>query len=264
MELFFLFFLSFFLSSIWFWLIFEEDKHHSDPIYWVLYAILLGILAAFLSLFVLKFILSNFLRFNIYDLSSMNNFDIFNNYQNLKSIAIILLISAFIEEFFKFFTIWFLFNRYKNFEEPADAMIYLSASGFGFAVIETCLKLLEAAFVSFSEYSQSLSLAIVDNILPLGLFIVFLRFLGANLLHVIASSMIGYGFAVYRMTQRLLPFLIAFFNASLLHFIFNFVIIIGGNILLALPLLWAPLFVVISKIRSLDFFYDKRLLQSTN
>ncbi|BCX15453.1 MAG: hypothetical protein KatS3mg097_345 [Candidatus Parcubacteria bacterium] len=263
MELFFLFFLSFFLSSIWFWLIFEEDKHHADPIYWLLYAVFLGILAAFLSLFVLKFILGNFLQISASDLSSISDFNFFNDFQSLKLVIIVLLISAFVEEFFKFFTIWFLFSRYKNFEEPADAMIYLSASGFGFAIIETFLKLLEAIFDSSLSSSQLVAAPLI-NIWSLGLFIVFLRFLGANLLHVIASSMIGYGFAVYRITRRFYPFFIAFFNASLLHFIFNFVIIIGGNILFALPLLWAPLFVVISKVRRLDFFYDKRLLQSTN
>lgn len=263
MDAFILFFLSFFLTSFWFILIFEKDKHHSDSIFWIFYAILLGILSAFLSLFVLAFLQKAFFNIDFFDDWKINLPSSYQELFNMDLYEIIgiinLLLGAFVEEFFKFFTVWFLFSRYKTFKDPSDAMIYLSASGLGFAIIETIANILK-----YINENPIIQLIPDDKVLSFGILLIFLRFFGANLLHIIASSIIGYGFAMYRITRRILPFFLSFLSASLLHFIFNFVIIIGNNALLALPILWGPLFVVISDIKILDSFYDKRLRRAAN
>lgn len=143
------------------------------------------------------------------------------------------LVFAFIEEFLKFFLIWLLIFPQKIFDEPVDAMIYMMFSALGFAFLEN-------AFFVFRSVDFDIFLTLI------------FRFFGANLLHVLASSLIGYGYAFSIKTRRILPFLISFFSGTLLHFIYNYLIIsLLPGFILVLPILWTTFLVVLNEVNYL-------------
>jgi len=174
---------------------------------WLFFAFFLGIVSAIISYF-------------FQDLASPFLIDRFYRF----------LVFAFIEEFLKFFLIWFLIFPQKIFDEPVDAMIYMMFSALGFAFLENAVFVLRPG-----EF----------GILPTLIF----RFFGANLLHILASSLIGYGYAFLVKTRRILPFLISFLAGTLLHFIYNyFIISLPPGFILVLPILWATFLVVLNEI----------------
>ena len=143
------------------------------------------------------------------------------------------LIFAFIEEFFKFFLIWLFIFPQKVFDEPIDAMIYMMFSALGFAFFE---NLVLALGPKTSNVFATL----------------FYRFFGANLLHILASSLIGYGYAFFVKTRRIFPFALSFLSGTLLHFLYNyFIISLTPGFILVLPILWAVFLVVLSELNYL-------------
>lgn len=161
--------------------------------------------------------------------------DIFVNWLNDTQF---LIFSSFIEEFFKFLVVWSIIFPQRVFNEPIDAMIYMMVSALGFASIENFFYLLR------SENS---------------LLVLFIRFLGANLLHILASGIIGYGYAYYKNFKRILPFIIAFIAASVLHFLYNFAIISKElGFILILPVLWSVVFIILAELDYLNFINERR------
>ena len=143
------------------------------------------------------------------------------------------LIFAFIEEFFKFFLIWLFIFPQKVFDKPIDAMIYMMFSALGFAFFE---NLVLALGPKTSNVFATL----------------FYRFFGANLLHILASSLIGYGYAFFVKTRRIFPFALSFLSGTLLHFLYNyFIISLTPGFILVLPILWAVFLVVLSELNYL-------------
>lgn len=101
--------------------------------------------------------------------------------------VVLVVLLAFIEEFFKFGAAWLVVRRDKAFDEPIDAMIYMVAASLGFATVENI-------FITGSAYPLSASLG---TFLVAGgaLSTLTYRFLGATLLHVLASALLGYVWA---------------------------------------------------------------------
>jgi RsiW-degrading membrane proteinase PrsW (M82 family) len=189
---------------------FYKKDEHPEPPLWLLFAFLLGILSAFLSYY-----LQNF-SFQFVD--SKNFWG--------------MLLSVSIEEFFKFFLILLFIYPQNVFDEPIDAMIYMMFSAFGFAFVENIAILLNSSLTS-------------------GLLtILFLRFLGANLLHILASALIGYGYAFWVKSRRYLIFIISFVSGIILHFIYNYFII---NLIyfFIIPILWTAFTVVLTELNYL-------------
>jgi RsiW-degrading membrane proteinase PrsW (M82 family) len=210
--IFFYFFLSFFLPFIWIFYFYKKDEH-PEPHLWLLFAFFLGILSAFFSYYLQKF-----------------------SFQFIEAKGFIgILLSVFIEEFWKFFLIWLFIYSQKVFDEPIDAMIYIMFSALGFAFTENV-----AFFFNLLKNSQS------SNIF----WVLFLRFLSANLLHILASSLIGYGYAFWVRTRNLLILLISFTAGVSLHFLYNY-FIINLQLFLVLPILWTAFMVVLSELNYL-------------
>src|SRR3989338_10731946 len=118
--------------------------------------------------------------------------------------------SSFVEEFLKFFAIYLIVIRSPDFDEPIDAMIYMITAALGFAAIENVL-------VMFGLISGGVGTAL--NTLAL-------RFIGATLLHALASGLIGYFLAMSwffrEHKKKLLVFGLAI--ATLFHAAFNMLI----------------------------------------
>jgi RsiW-degrading membrane proteinase PrsW (M82 family) len=144
------------------------------------------------------------------------------------------LLFALIEEFFKFFVILLFIFPQKVFDEPVDAMIYMMFSALGFAFFENL-------FLVFSPKTIN----IVSTL--------FFRFFGANLLHILASSLIGYGYAFLVKTRRIFPLIVSFFSGTFLHFLYNYIIIsLPPGFILVLPILWAVFLVVLNELNYLS------------
>ncbi|NTV44726.1 MAG: PrsW family intramembrane metalloprotease [Candidatus Yonathbacteria bacterium] len=120
---------------------------------------------------------------------------------------------AAIEETLKFaMMIIIIFQTSDYFDEPVDALVYMITVALGFAALENTLFLLEPI-----SRGQALVSFLTGN----------LRFLGATLLHVIASSVIGVtiGFTFWK--NNFFRKLAGFFGlciAIALHTAFNFFI----------------------------------------
>lgn len=143
-----------------------------------------------------------------------------------------LLLFAAIEEILKFSAAYFSVIKNRLFDERIDAMIYTITSAMGFAMMENIAVIWNSPSVSYT------------------IEIITLRFIGATLLHALASGIAGYYLAralsfkigvgaepsvgragYYALIARGLVY------ATLLHGIFNSLIIIGGSAVL-FPLLF--------------------------
>ena len=123
-----------------------------------------------------------------------------------------LLALASIEELFKFSAAYLIVSRSKYFDVPVDAMIYMIIVALGFATIENIGalqgQLKETALLS----------AVVGT--------ATLRFIGATLLHTLASALVGYYWAKGLISNRLFSnLLIGLIAASLLHASFNYLVL---------------------------------------
>lgn len=119
---------------------------------------------------------------------------------------------AFLEEYAKyFFARFFIFWRH-DFNEPADAMIYLISTGLGFAAVENVLYLIKPFGLGLYP----------------GFEISALRFIGATPLHALSSALIGYFLArSFFKSQQSKEFslFLGLGAATLLHTLFNLFIL---------------------------------------
>ncbi|OGN02618.1 MAG: hypothetical protein A2655_02750 [Candidatus Yanofskybacteria bacterium RIFCSPHIGHO2_01_FULL_43_42] len=118
--------------------------------------------------------------------------------------------SSFVEEFLKFFAIYLVILRSPEFDEPVDGMIYMITAALGFAAIENILVMLN----------------LIPNGAGTALNTLALRFIGATLLHALASGLIGYFLAMSWFFQEHKKKLIVFglAIATLFHAAFNMLI----------------------------------------
>lgn len=141
---------------------------------------------------------------------------------------------ALTEELVKFFGAYFVALRTRFVNEPVDAIIYLISSALGFSAFENTLFLLDP----FTHGEIARGIATIN-----------LRFIGATLLHVVSTGVIGLaiGYAFYKtkFVQRI--FLISsIVLATILHTLFNsFIIMSEQNIFVIFSGIWIGLVVVI-------------------
>ncbi|OHA15215.1 MAG: hypothetical protein A3G52_01250 [Candidatus Taylorbacteria bacterium RIFCSPLOWO2_12_FULL_43_20] len=124
---------------------------------------------------------------------------------------------AAIEEILKFAAAYWAGIRRKEDDEPVDPIIYLLTAALGFAALENTLFIFNPLF---------------DGNFTLGILTGNLRFIGATLLHIIASASIGValGLAFYKSkTAKFLYFLIGLAVSVTLHSAFNLFIINNEN-----------------------------------
>ncbi len=140
----------------------------------------------------------------------------------------LLLAWAFIEELFKYWAAYLVVLWQSAVDEPMDPVIYMITAALGFAALENAL------FMSGPLLSGNPTEALITG---------NLRFIGAALLHVVASASIGMALALsfYRKSKyKRLYFLTGFILSVLLHTIFNFFIMEsnGGEVLIVFSFVW--------------------------
>jgi len=108
-----------------------------------------------------------------------------------------------LEEVVKFLFVFVAVRRSSYFDEPIDAMIYTATGALGFAAMENFFLVLSNGF---------------DGVFGL----ILLRFIGATLLHALASTIVGYYWArgvKYHIEGRLI--IAGVVLASIVHTLFN-------------------------------------------
>jgi len=185
---------------IWVFFYLQEDPH-PEPKRLILTTFIVGGMMA-LPVLMLQLLAQDALNF----------FDIGKN--SIIMIAVLTLI----EEVFKFFAAFWITYKNSEFNEPIDAMIYIITAALGFATIENIL-ILGNIFSGNNAISLTASLNTAFNAISL-------RFIGATMLHALASGLLGYYWAVGIIKKSLLKYLgYGLILATLIHSIFNYLII---------------------------------------
>ena len=179
------------------WLSFYLKKDcHPEPKYLVAKAFLMGIIISPLAIL---------LQLGFSELRNTFGVNIFD-----QGTPIFFLWSSLVEEFLKFFAVYLVVIRSPEFDEPVDGMVYMISAALGFAAIENVL--------------------VMFNLIPDGagtaLNTLALRFIGATLLHALASGLIGYFLAMSWFFREQKKKLIVFglIIATLFHTAFNMLI----------------------------------------
>ncbi len=209
-ELFYAFFGGLVPAALWLWFWLQEDSANPEPRGLVVVTFIAGIVAV---LFVLP------LQQIVYHY--------FYNYFRESTVLLFFLL-ALVEEFMKFFVAYVVAFRSKAFDEPIDAVIYMVTAALGFTALENALFL-------FDPLSNG---SIVESIVTGNM-----RFIGASILHVMSSAIVGLSLALCFYKDRKVRRHMIFFGiiaATVLHTAFNLSIISdsGSNLFVTFLILW--------------------------
>ena len=221
--------ISFGLLPSFIWLVFytREDFRHPEPKRLIAFTFFLGGLVTFFVLPVQLALNRHLEAFSVVQYS-------FTSFLAL----------GFVEELFKFAVVYFFIHKTLAFDEPLHVMIYMIVSGLGFAAAENIASLSQVANGSLFH------VAILETLT--------MRFVGATLLHSIASGIVGYFWAlafvkgqkafVFQHNREFSLLSIGLLTATMLHATFNYLIISSG------PARFAILFLVVATIVLLHDF----------
>lgn len=191
-------------ALFWLWFLLHEDKAHPEPRTLIASAFIAGMLVVPLVLPLQKFAMERFYGDNL------------------------LFVWVIIEEVLKYSAalIVVLWNR--AVDEPIDTIIYMVTIALGFAALENALFIWNPLVTG--DYANTF---LTGNF----------RFLGATLLHVLASGTVGVAMALVFYKGTFLRIAIAtlgLFIAIVLHALFNFFIMDSGGetILLVFMCVW--------------------------
>lgn len=205
------FFVGLLPAFIWLWFWLHEDKEHPEPRSTLAFTFTTGMAMIFLAIPLEAFF-----------------------FQHTGSLGWRFLAWAAVEEILKFSAAFIAALHTKEYDEPLDAIIYMICAALGFAALENTLFILHNANPGILG-TNSLFLSTV--------FITNLRFIGANLLHVVASSTVGVALALSFYKPRLEKIIWGaggLVVAIVLHTLFNLFIIDGstGSVFLIFSIVW--------------------------
>ena len=145
-------------AIIWlnFWL--QEDSNHPEPKKRILITFCFGAVAALVA-YPLEYPIQTYLPLLIPG-----------------GTLIIIILSVFIEEILKFGAAYIGAFNTPDFDEPIDAIVYLTTAALGFSALENIIFILVPLIQG----------GVTDTILTINL-----RFIGASLLHIAASGTVG-------------------------------------------------------------------------
>lgn len=204
------------LLWMWFWM--HENYKHDEPKWVIALTFIVGMCAVF---FVYPF--QKLFPDQAIDASDGSGLWIISSW-------------AFLEELFKFAAAYFCALQFKNvFNEPIDAFIYLMTAALGFTALENTFYLLAPLL-----QGDTVGSIMTGN----------LRFMGASLLHVVASgslaACIGYSFYKTKF-KKILYFILGILIATALHTLFNYFIIVAteGSTFLIFSFVWLTTIILI-------------------
>lgn len=208
-------------ALFWLWFWLREDKAHPEPKNLIASAFIAGMLIVALVLPLQQFAMAQYTG------------------------TYLILVWVIIEEILKYSAALMVVLWNKAVDEPIDTIIYMITIALGFSALENALFIFNP--LNHGDY--------IDSFLT-GNF----RFLGATLLHVLASGTVGIfmALAYYRSdVVRILSATLGLFVAIVLHALFNFFIIdaSGETVLGVFMFVWMGiivLFLIFEKIKLLE------------
>jgi RsiW-degrading membrane proteinase PrsW (M82 family) len=132
---------------------------------------------------------------------------------SINSDTVLYTVLAGIEEILKFGVAFFIAFKSKDMDEPIDVMIYMITVALGFSAVENTLYSLKALGES------GLTVALINT---------NLRFVGASLVHVVSSSVIGLCLALVfykKLSTKIIFTFVGLILSIVLHTSFNLAII---------------------------------------
>jgi RsiW-degrading membrane proteinase PrsW (M82 family) len=212
-------------ALIWLYYWLQEDKEHPEPNRLIIKTFIFGMLSAIAAIVIQK--TTN--RLVLQGVSVQLAF-----YSNYIPAMIALVIGATSEEVVKYLGAYFGGLKNKENNEPIDPIIYLITAALGFAALENTLYLINPIFSG-----DTTAALITGN----------LRFIGATLLHIAASAVIGIFISLsyykndYIKSRYLLT---GFILSAALHSIFNsFIIRAGTFTLVGFATVWISIVLLI-------------------
>jgi len=210
---------------IWLAYFLREDRLHPEPSYRILNTFIYGMLAVPFALAFQVFVNGLIPEANNIALLFKNNY---------LTAIVVLILWATVEEIVKYVAAYKGGISKKDNNEPIDPIIYLITAALGFAALENTLF----AFGPFLD-GQTATALITGN----------LRFIGATLLHVASSAIIGMFIAFSYYKKEAIKGKFLFYGLVLsivLHTIFNSFIIRGENFtLIGFSAVWISIVLII-------------------
>ena len=216
-------------ALFWLWFWLREDNKHPEPYALIVISFIAGMAVVPLALPLQK------LAIELYTDSNL------------------ILVWVIVEEILKYAAALIIVLWNKEVNEPIDMVIYMIVIALGFSALENSLFIFNP-LISGDFYNSALT----------GSF----RFLGATILHVLASGTVGVFLALAyykdKMTQ-VLAGTFGLFIAVVLHALFNFFIMdsSGETILGVFLFVWMgiiALFLAFEKIKQLELFHNRQIL----
>jgi RsiW-degrading membrane proteinase PrsW (M82 family) len=212
-------------AIFWLWFWLREDKNKPEPILLIIITFIAGMAVVPIALPLQKLAIEVYTGANV------------------------MFVWVIIEEVLKYAAALLVIFWNRAVDEPIDFIVYLIAIALGFAALENALFM----HTPFSN-GEYITVAVTGSF----------RFLGATLLHVLASATIGVAlaFAFYRSaTTKFVYGVVGLFIAIALHALFNFFIMRSSEpgkengVLLVLLFVWMGiilLFLLFEKIKLLE------------
>lgn len=197
-----------FLPSILWLVFFLKEDFHPEPRRLIIYTFCAGALIS-IPVLVLQMVFQKFIA------------------GPANALIFLIIGLAVIEEIFKFLSAYWSVRKEPAFDEPVDAMIYTIVAALGFATVENIFIM--------GDKMDLLSLnSVIVTVSTLGF-----RFIGATLLHSLASAFAGYYWALGRKINKLRSrIFLGIAIASTIHFVFNYLIYRFENVNLLYPSLF--------------------------
>ncbi len=219
-------------SLVWLWFWLKQDSKSPEPTGLIALSFFVGMAIVYFVLPLQKLVLSNIV--SIVDMVNAVASKISLTAPSEEVIRTTLW--AFIEEFAKYATVFFIAFKSRFFDEPMDAVIYIITAALGFSAMENTLYI-------FKDLATS------------GAFEVFgngnMRFLGATIVHIVSSAFIGLAIAFSFYAPKYIKFIsviLGISTATLLHAYFNLSIMVSdGTVktLLVFSQFWGAIIVII-------------------
>lgn len=204
--------LSFLPGFAWLFFYLEEDLH-PEPKRLIFLTFTAGAISAIIAFFAETFV-------NTFGIDG--KISVFG-FPHAGTITLLLLFAA-IEEIAKFGAAYFAIHKNPDFNEPADAMIYMIVAALGFATVENLGVLYSGQAGASILWGTTLET-------------ISFRFIGATLLHTVSSGIAGYYWAKMLRTFDSRKWLVCgLLIASVLHMLFNYLILVYGNLIYPLLL----------------------------
>jgi len=182
-------------SFAWLYFFLREDKKNPEPLNLIIYVFLAGAAVTLIAVYV---------ELGAQSLLEAAGFAAYG--------AASLVLLALIEEIFKFGAVYLTMRKNPEFDEPVDAMIYMIVAALGFAAVENIASI-------SGIFKETASLVDIFRATTL-------RFIGATLLHSLASATFGYYWALGILRRAAVKYIFfGLITATGLHALFNYLIL---------------------------------------